>query len=92
MAKIHIYSLLDEHGQDVISQCLMSIKTKQYTQLKKVEVEKKCMDKIAALLYYVDMQALQTDGVYCKALVSNIVELRIPLPKSKYLLRIIACT
>ena len=92
MAKIRIYSLLDEHGQDVISLCLMHIKTKQYTQLKKGEVEKKCMDKIVALLHYVNMQTLQTDGVYCKTLVGNIVELRIPLPRSKYLLRIIACT
>ncbi len=83
-----IFSILQQ-DHDIIHQCLEEISNWQFTGIKKIDVKQKCMKKIVAWLYYLKEQELNPDGYYRKYLEDNIIELRIQLPQSQYLLRII---
>lgn len=83
-----VYSIL-HNDHDIIYQCLAYIRDWQFTGLKKSEVDAKCLDKIVSWLRYLIEQSWHIDGWYRKFLEDNIIELRMQLPKSQYLLRII---
>ena len=84
---MQIFSLLQE--EDIITQCLNEIEDKNFTHLKKTEIQKKCFEKIITSIHYFKNNNMMPDGVYCKVLENNIIEFRLQLPKSNHLLRII---
>lgn len=86
---MYILSILND-WKDIISQCLDDITHQQIVQLKKDDIGQKCIDKIMATIQYFFVNNLTPDGWYIKTLENNIIEFRIILPKSKYLLRVIA--
>ena len=84
---MQVFSLMDD--DDIISKCLNEIEDKSFTHLKKIEIRKKCFDKIITSMHYFKNNNMMPDGIYCKVLEKNIIEFRLQLPKSNHLLRII---
>ncbi len=87
---MNVYSILDREQKDIIDQCLELIKQDQIMQCKKTEVEEKCLGKVIPTLQYFINNDMYCDGYITKHLEENIIEFRIQLPRSDYLLRIIA--
>lgn len=85
---MQIFSLLHDH-EDIITQCLHQIQSEHLTDLKKTDIQDKCLQKIIATIYYFKNNNMMPDGIYCKVLENNIIEFRLQLPKSNHLLRII---
>lgn len=86
---MRILSLIHDE-KDVIEEVLDHIKRENLTGLKKADIDQKCLDKIIPRIVMFVEQGMQIKRPDSAVLEDNIIEFRIPLPKSKYLLRIFA--